>query len=239
LVDRTDVAGPGASPRASQEKNTALDENTVLDKRKIDEFWSSRTQFTDPRLATNYRSDGRLAIDAALVRRHLPKDATILDLGAGTCTLSKELLADVERIVAVEKFPEFLAAAGALPKLSTVCCDVMEFETTEQFDAILLFGVANFLTGEEERQLYARCRRMMRPHGIFIVKHQCGIHADILVDRFSEELGAHYHARYPGLESCTAMLSESFSVEVVDVYPASLNRWPDTHFYAFVCRLPS
>jgi SAM-dependent methyltransferase len=211
----------------------------LLDKHKINAFWNARTRVADPRLATNYRDDGRLAIDVALVSQHLHENSLILDLGAGTCTLSKELLPLARRVVAVEKFPDFLAAAGDPPNLDKVCCDVTEFETTDIFDAILLFGVANFLTPEEEHALYSRCRQMLRPQGVFIVKHQCGTQDEVIIDRFSQELGTHYHARYPSLAKCIARLSELFAVEVIDIYPPAINRWSDTHFYAFVCRLAS
>ncbi len=208
----------------------------MLDKQKINDFWVSRTQVADPRLATNYRDDGRLGIDVALVKRHVAAGASILDLGAGTCTLSMQLLSYAGRVVAVEKFAEFLAVAGDQQNLEKVCCDVSEFQTAERFDAILLFGVANFLTPEEEQSLYENCRQMLRAGGVFIVKHQCGEQQEVVVDGFSPELGSHYHARYPHVAQSRAMLDGLFSVEVIDIYPASLNRWSETHFYAFLCR---
>lgn len=209
----------------------------LLDKDKIDAFWESRTSVENPRLATNYRDDGRLRIDVALVREHLKENATILDLGAGTCTLASELFPFVKRIVAVEKFAGFLESADDVPKLKKVCSDVTEFQTNEKFDAILLFGVVNFLTNAEAQRLYSNCARMLTEHGVLIVKHQCGVKEEIVVDKYSDELQTHYNARYPSVGEERALLQEHFQTEVIDVYPAEINRWENTHFYAYVCRM--
>lgn len=208
----------------------------LLNKEIIDAFWESRTSVENPRLATNYRDDGRLRIDVALVLEHLRENASILDLGAGTCTLAWELLPYVRRIVAVEKFLGFLESAGDAPSLEKVCSDVMEFQTREKFDAILLFGVVNFLTHEEAQQLYANCSQMLAEDGLLIVKHQCGVREEIVVDKYSEELQSHYHARYPSVSEERALMEQIFKTEVIDVYPAEINRWENTHFYAYVCR---
>lgn len=209
----------------------------LLDKDKIHAFWESRTSVENPRLATNYRDDGRLRIDVALVREHLKENATILDLGAGTCTLASELFPFVKRIVAVEKFAGFLESADDVPKLEKVCSDVTEFQTNEKFDAILLFGVVNFLTNAEAQRLYSNCARMLTEDGVLIVKHQCGVKEEIVVDKYSDELQTHYNARYPSVGEERALLQEHFQTEVIDVYPAEINRWENTHFYAYVCRM--
>ncbi len=67
------------------------------------------------------------------------------------------------------------------------------------------------------------------------MKNQCGVACEVIVDSFSAELGAHYHARYPAVEQQRKLLEQSFAVKVVDIYPPAINRWSNTHFYAFVC----
>jgi predicted TPR repeat methyltransferase len=160
----------------------------------------------------------------------------MLDLGAGTCTLSGHFLENCREIVAVEKFSAFLEKAPDHPKLRKICADVANFSIDEVFDLILLFGVVNFLSLEEETLLYRSCATMLEDGGRFIVKNQCGVSEEIIVDSYSEELRAHYHARYPAVVTQQERLSEFFDVEILDIYPKELNRWGTTHFYAFICR---
>ena len=78
---------------------------------------------------------------------------------------------------------------------------------------------------------------MLTEHGVLIVKHQCGVKEEIVVDKYSDELQTHYNARYPSVGEERALLQEHFQTEVIDVYPAEINRWENTHFYAYVCRM--
>ncbi|AMV31368.1 Methyltransferase domain protein [Pirellula sp. SH-Sr6A] len=207
-----------------------------MDLQKIQDFWQARTKVEDPRLATNYRNDGRLQIDVNFITERLTPDARILDLGAGTCTLAQELLPMASRIIAVDKFEGFLNRAPIDAKLDTVCGDAATFLIDMQFDAILLFGVVNFLTVEAEETLYQNCASMLADDGVFIVKNQCGIEREIIVDKFSEELQCNYHARYPFVDNQFTSLSQHFVTQQFDIYPNHINRWADTHFYAFECR---
>ncbi|QDV23490.1 class I SAM-dependent methyltransferase [Aureliella helgolandensis] len=207
----------------------------TLDKTKIDKFWQERTQFSDPRIATNYRDDGRLQFDCDLVQSLATPSSRVLDLGAGTCTLSAMLEPYVASVLAVDKYPRFLEHAPKTEKFSTACADVTEFRSQQLFDLILLIGVVNYLSVHDEIELYKRCADMLASGGSFVVKNQCGIKEERVVDKFSEELGTHYHARYPAFQSQLELLSQLFCVSPVDIYPPEINRWEDTHFYAFVC----
>jgi Ribosomal RNA adenine dimethylase len=210
----------------------------TIDKSKVDAFWAARTNIKDPRVATNYRDDGRLGYDVDFVRRYLPEEANILDLGAGTCTLSVELLDRARRIVAVEKQSAFLEKAPDHPRLIKLCSDIGLFNSQERFDAVLMFGIVNFLTLEEEKAVYKSCLRYIGDGGVLLVKHQCGANESFMVDSYSAELKSDYHARYPSVTEQTALLSEFFNVEPLDIYPTRLNRWPNSHFFAFICRPP-
>ncbi len=207
----------------------------TLDKARIDSFWQERTRVADARIATNYRDDGRLQLDYALARSHITAESRVLDLGAGTCTLSALLESEVASVLAVDKYQDFLKHAPKTKKFSTQCADVTEFRSSDTFDLILLFGVVNFLTVDEETELYQRCLAMLDSGGTFIVKNQCSVSEELVVDKFSEELNSHYHARYPAFQRQYEQLSRLFSVTAVDIYPPEINRWEDTHFYAFVC----
>lgn len=208
----------------------------TLDKAKINNFWQARTQVADPRIATNYRDDGRLELDFRLVQSHATPQSRVLDLGAGSCTLSGRLEPYVASVLAVDKYAGFLKHAPRSAKFSTECADIVDFRSQSVFDLILLFGVVNFLNVEDERALYERCQAMLSSNGTFIVKNQCGVEGERIVDQHSSELDAHYHARYPAYQSQLQLLAEHFDVSAVDIYPPEINRWTDTHFYAFVCR---
>jgi cyclopropane fatty-acyl-phospholipid synthase-like methyltransferase len=210
-----------------------------MNKAKVDAFWRSRLTLADPRIATSFRRDGRLQYDLQLVTEHLPPGAHVLDLGAGTCTLATALLDCVASVVAVDKYAEFLSHAAPDPRLHTVQADVVEFMSRDRFDVILLFGVVNSLDTDDETQLYGHCRDMLSAGGVVLVKHQCGLREPVIIDKYSEELGGHYHARYPAVDEQAALLGRFFEVHVLDMYPDAINRWPDTRFFAFVCRQKS
>lgn len=208
----------------------------ALDRTKIDNFWLGRTQVADPRIATNYRDDGRLEIDFRLAKSHSSPQSRVLDLGAGSCTLSGLLEPHVASVLAVDKFDGFLKHAPRSAKFRTECVDIVEFQSQDSFDLILLFGVVSYLNLNDERDLYERCQSMLSSTGTFIVKHQCGLAGELIVDKHSTELDAHYHARYPDYQSQSELLGKYFAVSTVDIYPPEFNRWENTHFYAFVCR---
>ncbi len=207
-----------------------------MDLGRIQTFWQARTAVSDPRIATNYRNDGRLQLDVGFISQYLTPTSRVLDLGAGTCTLTQEILPLVAEAVAVEKFEEFLKRVPTHSRLKLICSDVSEFESPEKFDVILLFGVVNYLTLEDEQTLYEKCARMLSSDGYFIVKNQCGIGEEVVVDKFSEELNCDYHARYPAVDEQESRLNQHFSVARYDIYPPQYNRWSNTHFYAFECR---
>ncbi len=212
-----------------------MKDTIVLDKEKIDSFWNARTRIQDRRIATNYRDDGRLQLDVDFVRNYVSVNSSVLDMGAGTCTLSIKLLPFTRKVVAVEKFAGFLHGLQQHENLQCIVSDVVEYQSAERFDVILLFGVANFLTICDELRLYENISSLLSYQGTLIVKNQCGVAKEVVVDKYSEELQQHYHARYPHVDSQHEILGKFFDVERLDIYPPNLNRWQDTHFYAFVC----
>jgi hypothetical protein len=206
-----------------------------MNKEKIDAFWRRRTNIADPQRATHFFDGGRLTYELDFVRRHLPDNPRILDLGAGTCQVSAPLLDVAREITAVEKFGGFLDMVPEHPRLTKVCEDVTTFSAVERFDVILLFGIVTYLSAQEEVAVYERCAGMLGERGCCLVKNQCGVSTEVVVDAYSEELLADYHARYPAFEEQRRRLTDHFDVRVVDVYPPELNRWNNTHVYGFAC----
>ena len=75
---------------------------------------------------------------------------------------------------------------------------------------------------------------MLKVGGYLIVKHACGVHEEVVVDAHSDAVGSRYNARYPKLEDEVQRLRRHYDVNVVDLYPPSINKWKNTHYYAFV-----
>lgn len=206
---------------------------------RMDAFWRARTRVADPVLSTHFKRDGTHERDFAFIRSWVRPGSQVLDLGAGTCIVSSRIADLGASVLAVDKFPEFLAAAPAHPRLETCSADLLEFATERRFDAVLLFGVMNYFSADEAAVLYRRCAEWLSPGGVVLVKHQCGVEGDVVVDKFSEQIGSHYLAFYRHVGREETLLAGVFeSVRVEDVYPAELNPWPDTHFYAFVAQRP-
>jgi HAD superfamily phosphoserine phosphatase-like hydrolase len=205
---------------------------------KIDEYYASLAKrIKDPRETRNKAPDfSRHDID--FVKRFAGPDKTLLDLGAGTGLLLNALLADFRRIAAVEKYPEFSNFIQRAEHVSVTNADLLDFTTDETFDVVTLFGVMNFFSPEEAESIYRKIARWLHPAGALIIKHQMGVEQDVLVDGFSEELSSPYFSDYRHVEKEKLLLqSAQLQVEdVVDIYPAEFNRWPNTHFYALVCR---
>jgi 2-polyprenyl-3-methyl-5-hydroxy-6-metoxy-1,4-benzoquinol methylase len=211
----------------------------MIDRDQVDAYWRARTEIADPVVASRHRQSEALAHDLAFVRRFVRTGCAVLDLGAGSCVLADRLAAldEVRAVCAVEKFGEFFAKRPPHPKVETHASDVRDFRDPRRFDLVLLFGVMNYFDDPEARAIYDSCRALVAPDGRLLVKHQCGVDADVAVDGFSEELGHRYQALYRARAHEEALLGERFTVEeVADVYPAPLNRWANTHFYGFACR---
>ena len=208
----------------------------MLSKDKVDAFWEARADIADKRIATHYKKDGAIDYDVELVKQYLTPEAEVCDLGAGTGCMTEMLAPQVKKIVAVEKVKSLLDRVEPLANIEPVCSDIMDFDPHAKFDVVLLFGVINFLAVADEEVLYKKIYRYLKPGGILIANHACGVAAEVIVDKYSEQIGAHYNCRYPFLESEKALLEQNFEVKVVDIYPKELNRWENTHYYAFVAQ---
>ncbi len=204
---------------------------------KIDHFWSNRTKIDDPVISTHFKVDGSHDIDFEFIRRFVDSSSRILDLGAGSCVVAQRLAGVVDHVVAVDKFGSFLQMAEKRPNLVLHESDILHYKTHEEFDLCVLFGVMNYFDEEESDIIYQRIYNLLDDKGVLLVKHQCGVSEDVIVDRFSENLNAEYFAFYRSWAREKSMLERHFQdVEVVDIYPSDLNVWENTHFYAFVCR---
>ena len=195
---------------------------------KIKNFWKSRSEL-DFFLWTDLSE-----LNANFINQHLYDGCKVLDLGCG----------DANYIGKIKHVVEFTLVDYVTPKNLVIPTnakfienDIRSFSTDDKFDIILLFGVANFFGYLEVEKIYHKCYRWLKPDGKLLVKHQCGVKEDILVDKFSENLNSNYVAYYGSIESHSKMLKRSgFTFEISDPYPMTYNKWEDTAFKAFVCK---
>ena len=211
-----------------------MDERAV----RIKQFWEDRgRRIEDPTIAARFREDDRLEHDLRLARSFCTADSRVLDLGAGACGLSFHLAPYVREIVAVDFVHELLEKRPLPPNIKPVVADIRDFETEDTFDVVLVYGVFNYILDDDDLSLiYRGIHRMLAPNGVCIIKHQSGVRETLTVDRFSEEFKTRYIAVYRHMDREIELLESLFKVEMLDVYPAHLNRWDNTHFYAYVCR---
>lgn len=207
-----------------------------MDYSKIDTFWHSRENIEDPRVASNLRDDGRLFYDVQIVKKYHKNGGDLLDLGCGTGTSFIDLLPQCNRIVGVDKFKGLIDKCPIHENIEVIQSDLKTFTTNRIFDTVLLLGVINYFSKEDENNIYNNINNWLTKDGVLIVKNQCGQENEVIIDNWSKELETNYHARYPYYIEQKLLLENFFSVTIVDIYPPELNRWTNTHFYAFICK---
>jgi len=161
----------------------------------------------------------------------------VLDLGAGTGLLVNHLIGKFKHIHAVEKYESFSKFIARDPSVTVTDEDVLAFETAGKYDIVTAFGLLNFFSEEEAKRLFRKVHDFSAPNGMAIIKHQMGVNDTVVVNGFSEELQQPYYSEYRHVtrEKDLLLWAGFTHVEVVDIYPAEYNRWPNTHFYALVC----
>ena len=175
-------------------------------------------------------------MDTAFIRKYTDNNSTILDLGSGTGLIVNKLYPYVKNIVAVEPFSQFTQYIVENEKIQIVNCDTASFASDKKFDAILLFGVMNYMNEEEAASIYAKYINYLSENGKMIIKNQFGVSEDVTVAGFSEELQDNYYSQYRHIDKEIKLLHQAGfkNVEVTDIYPKECNRWDNTHFYALV-----
>jgi hypothetical protein len=202
-----------------------------MDKTVIDQFWQQRSsqgtgRWTEPEM---------LDFEFDLLSPFVAPGCHILDLGSGPATLSLKLLGPSSTLTAVDKYPGFLDAIPADPRIRTRCCDIDEFDYPEIYDLILLFGVVTHLTHDEELDTYAKASRALSRTGVLAVKNQVSRAEEKLVDGYSESLKCHYVGRYPDILGQAARLGQIFNQVEIRSYPTHFDKWPDTTHTCFLC----
>ena len=201
----------------------------------IRDFWSGRAS-VDGHVASRFHSEHD-RYDLPAIATYCAPGARILDLGCGTCSVANAIVENTAASVhAVDYVEDFLANAIDDPRLTTEAADVRSYRRDATFDAVLLLGVITYIEDPGARtELYRNCAAMLPAGGALFVKAQFGVADEVLVDTWSEALGARYRAIYPTIAGEVALLEAAgFSVEVRDPYPAELSPHANTHFHHLV-----
>jgi SAM-dependent methyltransferase len=208
---------------------------------KSEAYWQQLSlRITTPQQTKNKRPDTS-DLEIAFLRDYLQPLDDILDVGSGTGLIINKLIDYVGQITAVEKFEGFTRFIRNHDRILVINSDLVGFKIRKHFDAVLLFGVAQCFVRSDMVGIYSNLYEMVRPGGKLIVRMQCGLEEDILIDGYSEELGTHYFAEYRKKNDEIAFLKEiGFSeVDVFDIFPDSLNVWSNSRHFIFIChKLP-
>lgn len=176
-------------------------------------------------------------VDIEFLKKYLKKEYAHLDLGAGTGEIINYTYTYVQKTVAVELFPNFSKFIVNDPSVEIINEDIRTFSTSQKFEIITSHGVLQYFDRKDAYQIYENVYSMLSPNGCFIQRIHCGIHEDISVDGFSEELQTDYFANFRHIDKEVAFLKslQFASVEVFDLHGPELNKWENSHHYTIVC----
>lgn len=207
-----------------------------MSNKQIHSYYEKMASRIQSPIETRNKAKDFSGFDIDFMLRHASPEKRLLDLGAGTGLLVNHLVGKFKHIHAVEKYENFAKFIRRDGDITVTTHDVLSFDTEHRYDIVSAFGLLNFFSEEEARQLFGKMYRFLGDAGTAIVKHQMGVSGNVIVDGFSEELQQPYYSEYRHVElEKNLLLQAGFSsVEVVDIYPAEYNRWENTHFYALV-----
>jgi cyclopropane fatty-acyl-phospholipid synthase-like methyltransferase len=207
-----------------------------MSNKQIHDYYEKLAAKIQSPIETRNKAKDFSEFDIKFVLRYASAAKTLLDLGAGTGLLVNHLVGKFKHIHAVEKYESFSKFITRDPSVTVTDEDVLTFDTEHGYDIVAAFGLLNFFSEEEAKLLFRKIYKFSVPNGMAIVKHQMGVNETVVVNGYSEELQQPYYSEYRHVAREKELLLEAgFShVEVIDIYPAEYNRWPNTHFYALV-----
>jgi cyclopropane fatty-acyl-phospholipid synthase-like methyltransferase/glycerol-3-phosphate cytidylyltransferase-like family protein len=129
---------------------------------------------------------------------------SLIDLGCGDGRHLVEIANSFERITGVDFAPELIALAqrklnaiSSRTHLEFHAADIVEFNTTEQFDLILLSGLTPCLDDDQLERLLEKTAKLAHPQSRLLIRTSISLDKRIdLINYFSKELGTLYTAYY-------------------------------------------
>lgn len=194
---------------------------------------------TDPLETKNRALDGT-EIDVQLIKSNVPFGSELIDFGSGTGLIVNRLVDHCKELTAVEKFESLARFITIDSRVKLIIADLLDFKVDSVYDAVTCFATLNYFNMYEAFRILQAAFACCKPGGVFIMKHQMAISEKVLINGFSDDLGAYYFSEYRTVadEIRLAQLVGFKHVETIDIYPAEYNRFESTHFFAVVMRKP-
>ena len=174
------------------------------------------------------------AFDAELILKYTTPDTKILDLGSGSGVPLKKIYKHVSHITAVESFKKLTDFIIRTPKIEIQNENISTYEPVMEYDMLTFFGIMQYFNEQESLFIYRKYIDALKDGGRIIVKNQFGIQQDVIISAYSPELKRDYFSEYRHVDKEVRNLKKVgfHDIDVIDIYPAECNRWPNTHFYA-------
>lgn len=147
-----------------------------------------------------HRAQSRIGVDVVRTwAKHLPRGASILDLGCGSgVPISEALMNDGFAVYGIDASPTLTAAFAERFRHASVACEPAETSNMfgRTFDGILAVGLMFLLSADAQRALIRRAGAALNAGGRFLFSSpwQVCAWADLMTGRESRSLGADAYA---------------------------------------------
>lgn len=222
--------------------STWIKENFLESKEIIDKWWQSRFEVKDNYEACRHSINNRIIYDIDLLKNYVTPNSKVLDLGCGTGILENYLINYVKYIKAIDKYQEFLNRTDKHKNIDYIKSDIVNYNDNQKYDLITMFGLTMYIVDEELKCILNNCFNMMNNDSHLIIKNQWSLSNDDLIinKQYSNTNKNQYYGIYRSLPKIKSILDEmGFSYIINDLYSQELNKYENTHEYAFICKKKS
>ena len=107
------------------------------------------------KVADRWTGEEILTYELSILGNLIKPGSKILDLGSGSGELSRNLCRESDRLTAVDLGTHY-AQCFKDNNHSFIVSNLLDYETEEKFDIVLLFGVVTYLMPIEENDVYSK-----------------------------------------------------------------------------------
>lgn len=157
----------------------------------------------------------RAHLEKLLERQPLHRASRVLDLGGGAGRIALWLAPRVAEVTLVDVSRELLGAAErkaaelGVRNLTTACASLLDFDTDERFDAILIMAVCAHLSDGQVADVSTRCARLLAPGGRLYLKEPVTTDHAARVDERSD-VGVPYRVTFRPREQYPELFAAHF-----------------------------